>query len=147
MNSSAINQFLTTGQQPTTAREKSALLDQCRNQMLSTNNQTKPMTSTSQLQKEFFAWKRTNPNGTAAQFTAWKTSGGKPASAAIASHCAGLDPANLPKMATGKVDSLAITYAQQRQKAEELKAASAAVQVKRGFKRTVINRSKYHQPD
>ena len=142
-----LNQFLTTGQQPTTTREKSALLDQCRDKLLSTNNQNEPMQSTSQLTKEFIQWKRTNPDGTAAQFTAWKTSGGKPASATIAAHCAGLDAANLPKMATGKVDSLAITYAQQRQKAEELKAASAAIQLKRGFKRTIINPSKYRQPD
>ena len=99
------------------------------------------------MTQEYMQWRKTNPHGTAQQFTAWKLSGGKPASATIASHCAGLDPATLPKMATGKVDSLAITYAQQRQKAEELKAASAAVQVKRGFKRTIINPSKYRQPD
>ena len=147
MNSSAINQFLTTGQQPPTAREKSALLDQCRNQMLSTNNQTKPMTSTSQLQKEFFAWKRTNPNGTAAQFTAWKTSGGKPASAAIAAHCGALDPNNLPRLDNGKVDSLAVTNAQNRAKAAELAKASKAVSTKRPPGKIVINRSRYHQPD
>ena len=143
----ALADFLASGKRPTTTKETSALLDSLRNQLLSTNNQNEPMTTTSQLTKEFIQWKRANPGGTAQQFTAWKTSGGKPASATIASHCAGLDFANLPKMATGKVDSLAITYAQQRQKAEELKAACAAVQVKRGFKRTVINPSKYHQPD
>lgn len=96
---------------------------------------------------EFMTWKKTNPSGTAQQFIAWKTGTNKPASATIGAHCGGLDPANLPKMATGKVDSLAITYAQQRQKAEELKAASASIQVKRGFKRTIINPSKYRQLD
>ena len=147
MNSSAINQFLTTGQQPPTAREKSALLDQCRDSLLSTIQQTKSMQSTSQLTKEFIQWKRTNPSGTAQQFTAWKTSGGKPASATIAAHCGGLDPNNLPRLDSGKVDSLAITNLQNRAKAAELAKASKAVSTKRPPGKIVINRSRYHQPD
>ena len=142
--SNPLKQFLTTGQQPTTAREKSALLDQCRNQLLSTNNQNEPMTS--QLTKEFIQWKRTNPSGTAAQFTAWKTTGPKKPSATINAFATGIDPANLPRLSTGKLDSLAISNSLARAKAAELAAASAAVSARRAPNRTVINKSKYSQP-
>jgi hypothetical protein len=140
--SNPLSNFLATGHRPSTTKATSALLDQLRNKILTTNNQNEPMTSTSQLTKEFIQWKRTNPNGTAAQFTAWKTSGGK-ASPTIASHCAGLDPANLPRMATGQIDSLAITNKIERQKQADRKALSNAVSAKRLPGKIVINRSKY----
>ena len=146
-SSNPLNQFLATGQQPTTAREKSALLDQCRDSLLSTNQQTKIMQTIPQsMTAEFMTWKKTNPHGTAQAFTAWKLAGGKP-SPTIAAHCGGLDPNNLPRLDNGKVDSLAITNAQGRQKQAEYKAASAAIQAKRPPGRIVINRSKYHKPD
>ena len=92
---------------------------------------------------EFMTWKKTNPHGTAQQFIAWKT---KP-SPTVAAHAGALDPNNLPRLDNGKVDSLAITNAQGRQKQAEYKAASAAIQAKRPPGRIVINRSKYHKPD
>ena len=98
------------------------------------------------LTAEFLQWKKSNPSGTAQQFTAWKLAGGKP-SPTIAAHAGALDPNTVPRMATGKIDSLALTNQALRAQAEELKAASAAIQLKRGFKRTIINPSKYRQPD
>jgi len=146
MNSSAINQFLTTGQMPTSAREKSALLDQLRSQILSTNQPTNQMQSPTipkTLSAEFLQWKKSNPNGTAQQFTAWKIAGTKPPTPG-----AGLDPNNPPRLATGKIDSLAITAMQQRQKAAELKIASDAVSRKNPPRRSFVGKqSRYYQPD
>ena len=92
---------------------------------------------------EFMTWKKTNPHGTAQEFIAWKT---KP-SPTIAAHAGALDPANLPRLDNGKIDSLAVTNAQNRAKAAELAKASAAVSTKRPPGKIVINRSRYHQPD
>ena len=94
----------------------------------------------------YLAWKRVHVNGTAMQFIESLSAGGKP-SPTIAAHAGALDPNTVPRMDTGRIDSLALTNQALRAQAEELRAASAAIQVKRGFKRTVINRSRYHQPD
>ena len=146
--SNQLDSFLRTGKHPATAKETSAVLDLLRSRIL-TNNETKPMTTkptptiTASMTAEFMTWKKKNPHGTAQQFIAHKT---KP-SPTIAAHAGALDPNTVPRMATGKIDSLALTNQALRAQAEELKAASASIQQKRGFKRTVINRSKYHKPD
>ena len=140
--SKPLNQFLATGRQPTTAREKSALLDQCRDSLLSIIQQTKIMQSTTipkTLTAEFLQWKKSNPSGTAQQFTAWKTSGGKP-SPTIAAHAGALDPATLPRTATGRIDSLELTRRKIAQREADRKAASLAVGTKKAFK------SNYPQP-
>ena len=127
MHSSNLNTFLTTGQMPTTAREKSALLDQLRSQILSTKQPTNQMQSTTipkTLTAEFLQWKKSNPHGSAQQFTAWKIAGGKAVAPAD----------NLPRTATGRIDSLEITRRQIDQREAEKKAASAAVGVKQCYK-------------
>jgi hypothetical protein len=132
---------------PSTAREKSALLDQLRNQLLT--NQTKQMTTKSEptisasLTGEFMTWKRTNPSGTALQFVEQRNGTNKPPAPG-----AGLDPGNLPRLDTGKINSLEITAMQQRQKAHELKIASDAVSRKNPPRRSFVGKlSKYTQPD
>jgi len=141
-----LNQFLTTGQQPTTAREKSALLDQCRDKLLTTNQQTnqmQPKIKTS-MTAEFMTWKRTHPDGTAQQFIAHKT---KP-SPTIAAHAGALDPDSLPRLDNGKIDSLAITNLLERQKAAELKIASDAISRKNPPRKSFVGKpSQYTQPD
>ena len=136
--------FLATGILPQSTKQRTALLDQCRNQLLT--NRTKIMQSTTiskTLTAEFLQWKKSNLSGTAQQFIAHKT---KP-SPTIAAHAGALDPNNLPRLDNGKLDSLAITNAQNRAKAAELAAASKAVSTKRPPGKIVINRSRYYQPD
>ena len=143
--------FIAFGTIPQSTKERSALLDQLRNQILQTSkpSTTKSMTTkptptiTASLTSEFMAWKRTNPDGTAQQFTAWKIAGGK-----TPTPGAGLDPNNPPRLATGKIDSLAITNALERQKAAERQKASDAVSRKNPPRRSFVGKqSRYYQPD
>ena len=126
---SPLNHFLATGQQPLTSRDKAALLDEMRSKLL-TNQQTnkptnmQPTTIPKTLTAEFLQWKKSNPSGTAQQFTAWKIAGGKPVAPAD----------NLPRTATGRIDSLELTRRYLDQREAEKKAASAAVGVKQCYK-------------
>jgi hypothetical protein len=106
-----------------------------------TTNQITP-TITASMTADYMIWKQTNPSGTAQEFIAAKTAPKKP-SATINAFAIGIDPANLPKLDNGMLDGLAITNAQNRAKAAELAAASAAVSKRNAPRRTVINRSKY----
>ena len=92
---------------------------------------------------EYMDWRKTNPDGNAQKFIAWKTGTGKTPTPGAA-----LDPNNLPRLATGKIDSLAITAMQQRQEAAERKAASDAVSRKNPPRKSFVGKpSKYTQPD
>jgi hypothetical protein len=141
--SNQLDSFLRTGKHPATAKETSAVLDLLRSRIL-TNNETKPMTTiTASLTAEFMTWKRTHPEGTALQFVESRNGTGK-----TPAPGAGLDPKNLPRMATGKIDSLAVTNLLQRQKAHELKIASAAVSRKNPPRKSFVGKqSRYYQPD
>lgn len=149
--SNPLSNFLTTGQRPSTTKATSALLDQLRNEILTTTNEImKPPSATTEaiitasMTKDYMTWKRSNPSGTAQQFIAAKTAP-KP-SATTAAFAVGIDPKNLPKLDNNMIDALAVTNAQNRAKAAELAAASASVSARRAPGRIVINKSKYSQP-
>ena len=103
------------------------------------------VTINASLTGQYMKWRKTHPNGGAQEFIQSLTEAPKP-SATIAAFAVGIDPANLPRLDTGKLDSLAITNAQNRAKAAELAAASASVSARRAPGRIVINKSKYSQP-
>ena len=129
--SNQLDIFLRTGKHPATLKETSAILDLLRSRIL--NMSTAPTKPHTPILDRLAA------------------SGGKLSlaelSPTIAAHAGALDPNTVPRMATGKIDSLAITNAQNRAKAAELAAASKAVSTKRPPGKIVINRSRYYQPD
>jgi hypothetical protein len=90
------------------------------------------------LTAEFLQWKKSNPHGSAQQFTAWKIAGGKPVAPAD----------NLPRTATGRIDSLELTRRHLDQRQAERKAASDAVSRKNPPRRSFVGKqSKYHVED
>jgi hypothetical protein len=102
---------------------------------------------TASMTAEFMSWKLSNPSGTAQEFIAAKTAPKKP-SATINAFAIGIDPANLPRLDNGMLDGLAITNAQNRAKAAELKIASHAVSRKNPPRRSFVGKqSRYYQPD
>ena len=95
------------------------------------------------MASEYMDWRKTNPDGNAQKFIAWKTGTGKTPAPGAA-----LDPNNLPRLATGKIDSLKITNLLERQRAAERQKASDAVSRKNPPRRSFVGKqSKYFVED
>ena len=122
--SNQLDIFLRTGKHPATLKETSAILDLLRSRIL--NMSTAPTKPHTPILDRLAA------------------SGGKLSlaelSPTIAAHAGALDPANLPRTATGRIDSLELTRRHLDQREADRKAASLAVGTKKAFK------SNYPQP-